>query len=254
MRRHPSAPYGILEVEIAPAMLNTSGGVATDTGGLMLPNCSTLPESPEPSSVTTGGRKVRYLDCELPGPACKRSSSLGGHIQKRVTKAGEDRYHVIVPLGRFRQAPRIVRSVRTHAEAVALLDDLRARVIQTLVADPMSETLSLPAEVPRAPLHTSRSGVVQYWPSVVYFVRCPGGDIKIGRTKNLAGRLRNFWAISDDIELLAQEPGGERREWELHIQFMSSRVSGTERFLPSDDLLEYIAGLVESQGAPKVLE
>lgn len=183
---------------------------------------------------------------ELPEPRRGHSSSLGGSIRKRITKYGETRYDAVVPTGRFRRAPRISRTAKTRVEALALLDDLQARIIKTLASEQPREMRTLSHGIRHQP-NTSFSDVDQQWSSVVYFVRMPGGFIKIGTTKRLVTRLRSFLAVTDDITLLAHEPGGVQREWQLHAQFMSSRIGDTERFVPSDDLLAYIAVLNEAR-------
>jgi hypothetical protein len=85
---------------------------------------------------------------------------------------------------------------------------------------------------------------------VVYFIR--GGDaIKIGRTSNLAARLRSLATASAvPLELLASVPGGRMEETRLHRQWRHLHIRG-EWFQASDELLCYIREQVAGDLAPK---
>jgi T5orf172 domain len=73
--------------------------------------------------------------------------------------------------------------------------------------------------------------------SVVYFVQ-NGGLIKIGKSENLGERIRHMGVPVTAI--LATEPGGLKRERELHTRFAEYREHG-EWFRPGPRLLAYIA-------------
>jgi hypothetical protein len=71
---------------------------------------------------------------------------------------------------------------------------------------------------------------------VVYFVRA-GDAVKIGRTGNLAGRLRALATGSAvPLELLAAVPGGRHEEARLHRQWGHLHVRG-EWFRADEALL-----------------
>lgn len=73
---------------------------------------------------------------------------------------------------------------------------------------------------------------------VVYFVR-NGTRIKIGFTVNLVSRLAGLGLRRENVALLLE--GGRHVEGKLHQRFAETRVSNTEWFQTSSDLLDYIA-------------
>jgi hypothetical protein len=82
---------------------------------------------------------------------------------------------------------------------------------------------------------------------VVYFIRA-GDAIKIGRTANLAGRLRSLATASAvPLELLASMPGGRDLEAWLHRQWRHLHLRG-EWFRADEALLCYIRE--QSAGGP----
>lgn len=72
--------------------------------------------------------------------------------------------------------------------------------------------------------------------NVVYFAE-HAGRIKIGTSREVHKRMATL-----GVTLLASEPGGYAREAQLHRRFADCHIAG-EWFEPSDDLLDYIAGL-----------
>ncbi|HEV2557371.1 MAG TPA: GIY-YIG nuclease family protein [Microvirga sp.] len=80
----------------------------------------------------------------------------------------------------------------------------------------------------------------------VYFIRCEG-FVKIGRAFSPSARLRDFQVGSPfPLELLATEPGDDRREFALHHRFAEYRVRG-EWFRLEGALLDYISGIREAE-------
>lgn len=81
------------------------------------------------------------------------------------------------------------------------------------------------------------------WPEMRlhYFVRARGiGDIKIGKTKDIVGRMRQMFTFcSRGADLLACYPGNMAHETELHREFEQSRLCG-EWFRASSELLDYL--------------
>lgn len=82
----------------------------------------------------------------------------------------------------------------------------------------------------------------------VYFIQAvTAGLIKIGIAGDVAARLRSLQSnTGDELRLLATQPGGQRREQELHTQFAAYRVRG-EWFRPSAALLDLIHEQANSQ-------
>ncbi|ESZ60676.1 GIY-YIG nuclease family protein [Mesorhizobium sp. C120A] len=79
----------------------------------------------------------------------------------------------------------------------------------------------------------------------VYFVRRkddPSGLIKIGSSGNVASRVRSLsTATPGGIELLASCAGGAEVEHRIHRELFASRVAGGEWFLPTDEVMAYVA-------------
>lgn len=83
----------------------------------------------------------------------------------------------------------------------------------------------------------------------VYFIRC-GGYVKIGASRSPDIRLEAIRAVGgvrtpfmldlSGAELVATEPGGFKREKELHAQFKHLRHTG-EWFTESPELARYIS-------------
>jgi hypothetical protein len=92
---------------------------------------------------------------------------------------------------------------------------------------------------------------------VVYFIRA-GDAIKIGRTGNMAARLRSLATASAvALELLATMPGGRQVEARLHRQWRHLHIRG-EWFRADEELLRYIreqaAGSPAPEPDPRALE
>lgn len=76
---------------------------------------------------------------------------------------------------------------------------------------------------------------------VVYYLRMVNGNIKIGTSTNVQGRLTVWRYTAED--LLATESGGFDLESERHKQFAAERVGKSEAFRPSKRLMEHIESL-----------
>ena len=74
----------------------------------------------------------------------------------------------------------------------------------------------------------------------VYFIRQgKGGPIKIGITTNIESRMRTFQTASPvPLHLLRLEPGGRRRELQLHHRFRAYRMEG--EWFQAGPVLDYI--------------
>lgn len=107
-----------------------------------------------------------------------------------------------------------------------------------------SEPCKVPADM--------RKRLTEGTPWVVYYIAM-GGRVKIGRSSNLAKRMRTFSATPD--QLLAVEPGvvvnGLNRETQRHREFAKWRTPNTELFEMSDELLRHIAEVVATFGEPQ---
>lgn len=80
--------------------------------------------------------------------------------------------------------------------------------------------------------------------SSVYFIR-DRSKVKIGHSISPENRMKMF-TTHTALKLLATEPGGRKRESELHKIFAKFRVKGTrEWFHLSPELEKYISGLVK---------
>lgn len=86
--------------------------------------------------------------------------------------------------------------------------------------------------------------------SIVYFVRA-GRRVKIGHSRNPENRLKTIRSGSckhpagldmSNARIVATEPGGQAREYQLHQQFAHLREAG-EWFRGSPELTEYIKQL-----------
>ncbi len=86
---------------------------------------------------------------------------------------------------------------------------------------------------------------------VVYFVRAGAdGLIKIGKTKDLASRLRGLQRMSGvALHLLATLDGGMAKEAEMHRRFAHLRAHG-EWFRPGPELLQFLSSVGEATPAP----
>ena len=115
---------------------------------------------------------------------------------------------------------------------VALLIEALPCVGRRPSADIIEATKRLPGAMGKQPPH----------PGFVYFFRC-GGCVKIGYSKAWKRRLASLrTANSQPIEVWAVTEGTRQLERDLHKQFAPHKVSG-EWFIPSADLVAYIAGL-----------
>lgn len=88
--------------------------------------------------------------------------------------------------------------------------------------------------------------VMNGWPAVVYYARS-GNLIKIGTTRDLLDRMRNY---PPGTRLLAVEPGAEAVERHRHAQFASLLATRAEWFRPGTELLEHIQELADT-GLPR---
>lgn len=85
--------------------------------------------------------------------------------------------------------------------------------------------------------------------AVVYYIRLTGDRVKIGTTRNLMRRMKDFRAKAPD--LLAIESGGYNLEAYRHHQFEHLRIGREEEFRMEQDLVDHINSLRED-GAPRL--
>jgi hypothetical protein len=130
-------------------------------------------------------------------------------ITPRMTRTGQERYHVRYRKGGRESTQHHAGSFGTLAEAEACRAELR-KTLATFI--PMTKI-------------TDRKHV--------YFARL-GDLIKIGISVNPAQRCQQL-----NADLLRTEPGGRRREIDLHNVFQEWRVSG-EWFHAAPPILSYI--------------
>ena len=86
---------------------------------------------------------------------------------------------------------------------------------------------------------------------VVYFARMGGGNVKIGTSTNLKGRMQSFYLSLEDVVLVV--PGGAGVEDAYHERFASSQIKGDGRrelFRLDGELL----GFLSSQRASAMRE
>lgn len=87
---------------------------------------------------------------------------------------------------------------------------------------------------------------------MIYFARLASGAIKIGKTGNIGRRLveleREFGA---PIALLKTIPGGHSKEGELHRRFRRFRLSKSEQFRPTPELMGFIGVPVQATIDPE---
>lgn len=79
---------------------------------------------------------------------------------------------------------------------------------------------------------------------MIYFLRRADGAIKIGTTEKYYARRSALASEFGDLQLLGTMGGGREVERELHELFSQERIRSkrkTEWFLPSQELLDYIA-------------
>lgn len=74
--------------------------------------------------------------------------------------------------------------------------------------------------------------------SVVYFVRI-GRHVKIGMSRNIAGRLKAFQTSAADVELLLTVPGGRELEQKFHELLSDVRIA-REIFQPDSRIHGFI--------------
>lgn len=82
--------------------------------------------------------------------------------------------------------------------------------------------------------------------AIVYYLRLPDGNIKIGTSRRPLERLATHRRESGAHEVLAVEFGGFELERERHQQFSADRVYRREHFRPSDALMAHIQTLREA--------
>lgn len=73
---------------------------------------------------------------------------------------------------------------------------------------------------------------------LIYAIRCPGGTIKIGYTRELLNRRRHFDSAFKAI--LAIKPGTYADEQALHAQLRESVAHGREYYHPTPEVLAFI--------------
>lgn len=86
----------------------------------------------------------------------------------------------------------------------------------------------------------------------VYLVRAASGEHKIGRTRNLRARLRNFGALTPlDVQLVHSFPADKsaRAEALLHRRFVSKRIKGEWFDLRDDDVVAFRQIVSYSRGS-----
>lgn len=84
----------------------------------------------------------------------------------------------------------------------------------------------------------------------VYAMRNPAGRVKIGKSDNPHARAaRIASAAGTSIELLGVEPGGGRRERELHARHAAVRTDG-EWFEPTPEVLAWVSTLAPPSEPP----
>jgi hypothetical protein len=81
---------------------------------------------------------------------------------------------------------------------------------------------------------------------VIYYLRI-AGQIKIGHTKDLAGRIR---AYPPSTEILAMHDGSREDEAALHAKFLQYRVAGREWYREAPELTDHIDRVIEEHGSP----
>lgn len=82
-------------------------------------------------------------------------------------------------------------------------------------------------------------------PGTIYYLRI-GSEYKIGWTKNLYNRLRQY---PPTAELLATEPGSREDERSLHLRFAPYRVAGREWYRKASAISRHIKAVAEVHGA-----
>lgn len=89
--------------------------------------------------------------------------------------------------------------------------------------------------------------------SLVYYAQRRDGDIKIGTSRNLDGRIRTLCGEHGALALLALEPGDRSTEKQRHAQFADYRrydgAKQTEWFRCAGPLLEHMESLREEHRA-----
>lgn len=76
---------------------------------------------------------------------------------------------------------------------------------------------------------------------LTYFIRARGmGDIKIGKSNQVAARVKNLWTgVSRGLDLVACYPADITHEVELHREFEHLRLCG-EWFRPGAELITHL--------------
>jgi hypothetical protein len=141
--------------------------------------------------------------------------NLPGHIETRATSTGEVRYRVVVPTALRRGASRIVRSLASREDAEMVLSHLRNELLESVERTPFVP-LSVTEQAVAAGVAVDRRWSQLVRSEVVYYVFFPTGDIKIGTTRFLMRRLKDYGNMMDGVALLALEMGGREREREVH--------------------------------------
>jgi hypothetical protein len=77
---------------------------------------------------------------------------------------------------------------------------------------------------------------------LIYFLQAePGGPVKIGYTKDLAGRKKHLEAYYHrPLKLLAHWEGTREDEEAIHARFRRHRFGRSEQFRPAPELMEFI--------------
>ena len=79
-------------------------------------------------------------------------------------------------------------------------------------------------------------------PGVVYYIRMADGNVKIGHTTRLKGRMREFCTLPEQV--LAVEPGTPSTEAARHREYQEDRLTGDrELFRMSPSLTAHVDNL-----------
>jgi hypothetical protein len=82
--------------------------------------------------------------------------------------------------------------------------------------------------------------------AIVYYLRLPDGNIKIGTSRRPLERLTRHRRDKGDVEVLAVEFGSYELEHQRHAEFTADRIDRTETFAPSAVLMAHIQTLREA--------
>lgn len=83
--------------------------------------------------------------------------------------------------------------------------------------------------------------------AIVYYVRMPNGNIKIGTTTRPDSRFRSLQGYGEPIQVLATHSGDRFDEDRIHRQFNHLRIDKRELFTPGEDLMQHINDIIIKQ-------